>query len=171
MSTIFIGDSIAAYWSLPFSEAINKGVPGDRPAQVADRFVADVLTPFPWCVHILIGTNAPYDDDIQVPIIQVCARAARKKGIRVILGKIPPRSYDIQPFNAALAVMAAADGFQLVDYYTPMTNADGSQNTSLFTDGTHPNAAGYAVMEAALTPVLSGLKWSDSMVACIGEPA
>lgn len=171
MNTIFIGDSITPSLSLLFAEAINKGVAGDRPAQIADRFGADVLTPFPWCVHILVGTNAPYDDDIQVPIIQVCARAARKKGIRVILGKIPPRSYDIKQFNNALAVMAADDGFVLVDYYTPMCNGDGSQNTSLFSDGTHPNAAGYAVMEAALLPVLNGMKSYARMLGAYGEIA
>lgn len=167
MNTIFIGDSITAYWSLPFAEAINKGVSGDHPCTAADRFVADVIDPFPWCVHILIGTNAPYDDDIQVPVIRVMGLAARKKGIKVILAKIPPRSYDIKPFNDALGAMAAAEKFPLVDYYTPMLDSQGNQNGALFSDGTHPNAAGYDVMEAALTPVLNAMKTYARTIACM----
>lgn len=164
MNTIFIGDSITANWTLPFAEAINKGVPGDTPSQVAARFSADVLTPFPWCVHILCGTNAPYAD--QVPIVRDMALQARAKGIKVILAKIPPRGYDVSAFNEPLTAMAAADKFMLVDYFTPMTTCGGAQNPYLFlADQTHPNAAGYAVMQDQLSPVLNGMRSYARLIA------
>lgn len=170
MNTIFIGDSITAYWPLPFAETINAGVLGDTPAQVFARFPNDVIQPFPWGVHILCGTNvADTDPALHIPYIRDMANMARDEGIKVILAKIPPRVYAVNAFNDALAAMAASEKFIVVDYFSPMINPDGSQNGALFTDGTHPNAAGYAVMEAQVSPILYALKAYSRLMAQFAE--
>ncbi|HET6178086.1 MAG TPA: hypothetical protein VFE61_14200 [Candidatus Sulfotelmatobacter sp.] len=45
--------------------------------------------------------------------------------------------------------LALQQGYLLVDYFTPM-----SGHPEFFPDGIHPNAAGYAVMEKALSAVV-----------------
>jgi GDSL-like Lipase/Acylhydrolase family len=156
-STVFMGDSITAFWPLPVHDA---GVPGDHASEMLARFQTDVIGHGYARVVILAGTN-----DILIPIaassgaldqIESMAQMARSAGIQVILCELPPATYQgndysppIATFNTALIDFAASDNYLLVDYYTPLLGQPQD-----FIDGIHPNAAGYTLMEAALSAVL-----------------
>jgi lysophospholipase L1-like esterase len=151
------GDSITAFWPLPVHDA---GVPGDHASERLARFQADVIGHGCARVVILAGT-----DDILIPIaassgaldqIASMAQMARSAGIQVILCELPPATYQsvdyspqIATFNAALIDFAASNNYLLVDYNTPLLGQPQD-----FIDGIHPNAAGYTLMEAALSAVL-----------------
>ena len=57
-----------------------------------------------------------------------------------------------------MAGYAAANGHEVLDYYSAMADANGRLKPELNDDGLHPNAAGYAVMaplaEAAIARAL-----------------
>jgi PKD repeat protein len=156
-STVFMGDSITNFWPMPIN---NVGIGGQHASEMLARFPADVLGHGYGRVVILAGTN-----DIWLPIagsdqtveqIESMAAIARAAGIEPILCELPPITSNpsyfdplIISFNAALAEFAMSNGYLLVDYYTPMVG-----HPEYFTDGVHPNATGYAVMEAALSSVV-----------------
>jgi hypothetical protein len=156
-STVFMGDSITAYWTLPVHD---EGVPGDHASEMLARFQTDVIGHGYARVVILAGTN-----DILIPIaassgalgqIESMAQMARSAGIQVILCELPPATYEgvdygpqMATFNAALTDFAASNNYLLVDYYTPLLGQPQD-----FIDGIHPNAAGYTLMEGALSAVL-----------------
>ena len=73
-----------------------------------------------------------------------------------VLSELPPAinqgvdfSPTIQALNTSIAQLAADNGYLVVDYFTPMVG-----HPEYFTDGVHPNATGYAVMEKALAAVV-----------------
>jgi len=68
----------------------------------------------------------------------------------------PPATIDA--LNKWMAGYAAANGHEVLDYYSAMADANGRLKPELNDDGLHPNAAGYAVMaplaEAAIARAL-----------------
>jgi lysophospholipase L1-like esterase len=156
-TTVFMGDSITTWWPLPNN---NRGIGGQRSSDMLARFSTDVLGHGYARVVILAGTN-----DIWFPIvgsdqavlqIEAMAQMARAAGIEVVLCELPPMILNQGAFypaemslNVAIADFAMTNGYLLVDYYTPMFG-----HPEYFNDGVHPNATGYAVMEAALSSVI-----------------
>ena len=58
--------------------------------------------------------------------------------------------------NAELAKVAGDfANVHLVKTYAPLLKRDGTQDETLFLDGTHPNEAGYAVFQKTLSPELA----------------
>jgi lysophospholipase L1-like esterase len=85
------------------------------------------------------------------------AQMARAAGLEVILSQLPPITLNGVSFNpqviaanAAIHTLAIENGYLVVDYFSPMAG-----HPEYFVDGEHPNAAGYAVMEAALAATVS----------------
>lgn len=180
---IFMGDSITEFWeSGPFTVpspklselvpgSVNAGHAGNRTDEMLARFQADVLDKHPSIVVILGGTNdirqleAPTTDNINT-----MADRAAASGARVIIGLVPPASISLYPtrfdqatndahiraFNQQLRTMAAGFGYLVVDYYSALSNADGSQDAALFVSGDliHPNADGYRAMWPILRQML-----------------
>ena len=156
-TTVFMGDSITAWWPLPYN---NRGIGGQRSSDMLARFSNDVLGHGYARVVILAGTNDIWfpipESDQAVQQIEAMAQMARAAGIEVVLCEIPPiilNQGEYYPaevsLNAAIADFAMTNGYLLVDYYTPMFG-----HPEYFNDGVHPTAAGYAVMEAALSSVV-----------------
>jgi lysophospholipase L1-like esterase len=153
----FMGDSITDYWSLPTT---NLGVAGNSTLQMLDRFSSQVLGHGYRAVVILGGTNdlryvvGPYVPEVNVALknIESMASLAEAAGIEVVLCTLPPIQDEtprVVLINQGIAALAAAHQYKLVDYYTPMAD-----HPEYFYDQVHPNAAGYAVMQAALTEVI-----------------
>jgi hypothetical protein len=156
-STVFMGDSITYYWPLPDN---NAGVSGNHASEMLARFQTDVLGHGYARVVILAGT-----DDTILPIatssdaldqISSMAQMARAANMEVILCELPPLTYygvdydaQVDTFNTALISFAAINNYLLTDYNTPLLG-----HPEDFIDGVHPNAAGYTLMEAALSAVL-----------------
>jgi hypothetical protein len=157
-TSFFIGASIIDYWPMPLHK---DGVVGDTSSQVLARFSSDVLGHGYARVIILCGTNDVLQGDpnltTELPAnLQTMAAMANNAGIEVVLSELPPLSGSyaslnpaILSANSAIAQLAAQHGYLVVDYYTPLAG-----HSEDFPDGIHPNAAGYAIMEQALSGVV-----------------
>jgi lysophospholipase L1-like esterase len=159
----FMGDSITHRWDLTQYDpnpTVNFGVDGDSTAQMLARFDA-VIAIAPGVVVILGGINDGATSNTDS--IKAMAGQATAAGIRVILCSVLPFSFQghdldqahIASLNQELINLAQANGYLYADYFDVMINPDGSQNQSLFVDGLHPNAAGYAKMWAVVAPLLA----------------
>jgi len=174
---VFMGDSITQGWDRDhqtlFSDPthINRGISGQTLAQMRLRFGQDVIALHPETLVLLGGTNdfagngGPVSDEAVRADIRAMVEQARASGIRVILASILPTDHyhwapEIRPaarivaHNRWLRDYAAREGLGFVDFYTPMATGQGAMRPGLSGDGVHPNAAGYAVMERVLSPVI-----------------
>ena len=154
----FVGASIIQYWPMPMH---NDGIAGQRSDQVLARFATTVLNHSYQRVIILCGTNdilqKVHNLTAELPAnLKAMADIATNAGIEVVLGKLPPANANGVDLNAtvtaannAIAQMAAQNGYLIVDYYPPLFG-----HPEYFVDGVHPNAAGYAVMEKALSAIV-----------------
>lgn len=180
---VFVGDSITYYWDgdapvPPLAQLvpgeINAGISGNLTSEMLARFKADVLSHNPRVVVILGGVN----DILKTPSptidnIASMAEQASAQGSIVVIGLVMPVTaywqapYEytstaagdaaIQNWDQQLRALAAAYGYHILDYYDAVLLPDGTQNTTLFADGLHPNAAGYDVMWSVLKPMLVSL--------------
>jgi len=164
-TVVFMGDSITERWpSLP---GVNRGISSNTTGMMLARFSTDVLGNGYHIVVILGGTN-----DIRFKVTQkealanltAMAKMAKDAGMVVVLCELPPdfeNGATLDPqfvsMNAAIAKLAAAQSYLLVDYYTPMAG-----HPEYFSDQLHPNSQGYKVMTQALNPVLNGLAANDA---------
>jgi hypothetical protein len=80
---------------------------------------------------------------------------AQAADLEVVLCTLPPipgqsdLSGQVTWVNQEITALAKMRGFQLVDYFTPMTG-----HPEYFIDGLHPDKFGYAVMETSLSRVV-----------------
>jgi lysophospholipase L1-like esterase len=168
--TVFLGDSITAsgdhvdnpgggewaslvtmrskcrvYWTH------NAGIPSDTPALMLARLTTDVLDYNPDVCVVLGGTNGT--EAAAKTNLAAIYDALTAAGVRVIAATIPPA--DADPFgkavtlNAWINAQALARGFDVIDFYTALTDpSDGTYYPALTTDGIHPSPAGHDVMAA-----------------------
>ncbi|MGI4730620.1 MAG: SGNH/GDSL hydrolase family protein [Janthinobacterium lividum] len=166
---VFMGDSITDNW-LNLSKGfwadgrVDRGISGQTTPQMLVRFRADVIALHPRAVHIMAGTNDVAGNTGAATIetvegnVETMAELARAHGITVILASIPPAgafpwSPDKRPvpqiaaLNTWLRGYARANGYTYVDYFAALADPQGAMRPGLSSDGVHPTAAGYAVME------------------------
>lgn len=138
----------------------NDGIPGQTSAQVLARFSDAVLNHGYQHVIILCGSNDILQNvpnlTTELPAkLKAMADTASAAGIEVVLSDLPPMFNGTTPnpavpiANSAITQMAAQNGYIVVDYYTPLIG-----HPEYFPDGIHPNTAGYAIMEQALSTVV-----------------
>jgi lysophospholipase L1-like esterase len=166
---VMIGDSITEIWQVAmpgmFGKAIaNRGIAGQTSPQILLRFYQDVVRLRPRVVHIMCGTNdvagntGPTSPDEYAANVLAMVDLAKANGIAVVLGSVLPAGgfnwrSDMKPaaqiaaLNAWLKDLARVRGLAYADYYGAMATPDGAMKPGLSSDGVHPNAAGYAVME------------------------
>jgi lysophospholipase L1-like esterase len=170
---IFLGDSITENWQRSFARLfpdkgnyIGRGRSSETTQQMLLRFRQDVIDLKPKAVVILGGTNdiagnlgRSTDKMIQDNLISMIDLAEVNK-IKVVLCTIMPSTrYGWQPsvtdgaerivtLNRWIKDYAATRPGQVffVDIHTPMAGANHGMNPQLSGDGTHPNAAGYALI-------------------------
>ena len=154
---VFMGDSITAGWAVP---GRNLGVPGNTTAQMAQRFPVEVPGHGYKTFVVLGGAN----DVLQgVPIAETVsnlaamAKTARQAGMAVVVCELTPNyekgfrnAEGLSELNSGILELAANEHYFVADFYDPMAG-----HPEYFRDGLHPNAAGYAVMNEALIPVLA----------------
>jgi lysophospholipase L1-like esterase len=172
----FMGDSITQMWDIPLNDpgpSINFGEDGEATTGMLLRFNNDVIASAPGVVVILGGIDdmAQYADGQTtapptIDSIKAMAAMAQAAGIKVIFCSVMPFNFAINPqpptfspseieaFNQQLIALAQANGYLYADYYDAMINSAGTQNTALFADYVHPNAAGYAVMWSVVAPLI-----------------
>jgi lysophospholipase L1-like esterase len=166
---VMIGDSITEMWiaTAPalFAEGVvDRGISGQTSPQMVARFYQDVVRLRPRVVHIMAGTNdiagntGPSSPEDYANAITAMVDMARANGIAVVLGSIPPAgvigwrpgyrpAQQIIAFNAWLRQLAQDRGLVYADYHSAMADSDGAMKPGLSSDGVHPTAAGFAVME------------------------
>jgi lysophospholipase L1-like esterase len=177
---VFMGDSITDNWinlSRGFwaEGRVDRGISGQTTPQMLVRFRQDVLSLHPRAVHIMAGTNDVAGNTGATTIetvkgnIQTMAELAHAHGIKVIIASVPPAgsfpwAKDKQPvpqiaaLNAWLRDYALRNGFTYVDYFAALATVDGAMKPGLSSDGVHPTAQGYAIMEPlALSAIAKAL--------------
>jgi lysophospholipase L1-like esterase len=178
---VFIGDSITDAWkaldpSLFTADILDRGISGQTTGQMLLRFRSDVLDLKPSVVHIMAGTNDIAGNTGPTSLariqgnIESMVELAKRHGIRVVLGSIPPARHfwwrpEIDPadkisaMNAWLREYSKNEHLLFVDYFSVLSDEQRGLKSSLSEDGVHPNAAGYAAMrplaEVALRQALS----------------
>lgn len=178
-TVVFMGNSITDGWDdahesfFTMNNYVCRGISGQVSAQMLSRFRADVIELHPLAVVILAGTNdlalnnGYIESEHIVENIASMAELAEAAGIRPILCSVlPAKEFHWRPevknvplkirgLNSRLRLYAADKGYTWVEYYESLSEKDGSMKAAYTTDGVHPNAAGYAVMEKILEPILS----------------
>ncbi len=167
---VFYGDSITDAWGrsrgtfFPDQPFVNRGISGQTTMQMVVRFRQDVINLHPTAVVILAGTNdiagntGPETPEMIEDNFKSMTDLAKANGIRVIVSSIlPVADYPwkpglkpapkIQALNSWLAGYCVTHGFTYLDYYTAMADEAGGMKPGLSSDGVHPTAAGYAIME------------------------
>ena len=183
---VFIGDSIMENWQRSFATLfpgktsyIGRGRTSETTQQMLIRFRPDVIDLKPKAVVILAGTNdiagnlGRSTDKMIVDNLASMIDLAEANKIKVVLCTIMPTTrYFWQPsvtdgadrvvvVNRLLKDYAATRPGQVffVDIHTPMVGEKNGMNPKLSGDGTHPNAAGYALIsplvETAITAALA----------------
>lgn len=111
------------------------------------------------------GNEGPFDQERTLNNIKSMAEVAKKKGLKVILSSVLPTEYyhwntsvvncsgKIENLNSAIKEYGDENGFMYVDFHSKMKREDGGMQSHLSEDGSHPNKAGYEVMEAVLSEV------------------
>lgn len=175
---VFMGDSITRLWGsyapgfFTSNDFVCKGYDGQTSKSMLLRFNSDVITAAPKAVVILAGTNdiARNDGDfvsmeqIYMNIVKM-AEMAKAHNIKVVIcSVVPSSSYwfatAVKPatlvprLNTLLEEYATTHDCGWVDYYSLFVTPDGSINSKFSSDGCHPLAAGYVLMEQALMPIL-----------------
>ena len=167
---VFFGDSITDGWVknggtfFPGKPYVNRGISGQTTAQMVVRFRQDVINLHPSVVVILAGTNdvagntGPMTPQMSEDNFRSMVDLAKSNGIRVIISSILPAGdfpwhKGLQPapkirvLNNWLSGFCVTHSLTYLDYYTAMADEDGAMKPGLSSDGVHPNAKGYAIME------------------------
>ncbi|MEO8735158.1 MAG: SGNH/GDSL hydrolase family protein [Edaphobacter sp.] len=170
---VFYGDSITDGWGrkagtestfFPGKPYVNRGISGQTTPQMVVRFRQDVIDLHPAAVVILAATNdiagntGPMTPEMTEDNFQSMADLAHANGIKVILASITP-AFDypwkrgmepapkIRALNAWLKDYCQQHSYTYLDYYTALTDAEGGMKPGTSSDGVHPTATGYAIME------------------------
>jgi lysophospholipase L1-like esterase len=176
---VLIGDSIFDRWDSDgtghpefFSEhnIMNSGVSGQTTDQMLERFDGSVLYYKPRKVVLEGGTNdltrvQTWDSSFSVIAnISEMATRAGKAGAAVLIssilpcnasatGELTPQELIIST-NEKLKALAQTEGYTYIDFYSSLANEDGTFKDGYHSDGVHPNAEGYTVMEGILLDCL-----------------
>ena len=164
----FLGDSITSQWKLeqefPEYKIANRGIAGDTTRGMLCRFEDSVLALHPKALVFLGGINDLFGqgtpENIGANLRSMLELARKASDMPIFVCEILPckrqSSELVRAANGALAKVAGdfAD-VHLVKTYAPLLKPDGTQDETLFRDGTHPNEAGYAVLQKTLSPELA----------------
>lgn len=180
VDVVFMGDSITEGWrdkrpGFFTPGRVGRGIGGETTPQMVLRMMADVIQHKPRLVHIMAGTNDIAGNTGKMTLEQtfdnfrMMVTLAKANGIKVLLASTPPADHfpwrpglqtvaPLRAINVWLKGHAKETGSVFVDYWPAIGDAAGAMKPGMAYDGVHPTEAGYAAMEAVLTPVLEGFK-------------
>jgi lysophospholipase L1-like esterase len=167
---VFMGNSITEGWikSRPeFFEGkpyVNRGISGQTTLQMLLRFRQDVIDLKPSAVVILAGINdiagntGPSSIEMIMDNLISMAELAIANKIKVVFCSVlPAKDFPWRPglepaekvvkLNALLQNYSKEQGLIYVDYFSAMVDDSNGLREDLGSDGVHPNALGYSIME------------------------
>jgi lysophospholipase L1-like esterase len=175
---VFMGNSITESWLSIRPEFfagkpyVNRGISGQTTPQMLLRFRQDVINLQPVAVVILAGINDIAGNTGPATINEIAnniysmAELARNNNIKVVLCSVLPANIfgwkpginpadKVMELNILLKTYAVKNKMGYVDYFSAMVNNNYGLKNELGSDGVHPNAAGYAIMEPLLEKELA----------------
>jgi len=168
---VFFGDSITDGWTrnggkfFPGKPYVNRGISGQTTPQMLVRFRQDVVDLHPDAVVILAGTNDIAGNTGPSSLVMIednlrsMTEIAKANGIHVILSSVLPvakypwrpevadPATTIQDLNRWMRSYCSLAKITYLDYWSAMATSTGGMKPGISSDGVHPNAAGYAIME------------------------
>ncbi len=167
---VFMGNSITIGWlkSRPaFFENkpyVNRGISGQTTPQMLVRFRQDVVALSPSVVVILAGINdiagntGPSTVEMIVDNIISMTEIAKANNIKVVICSVLPAidfpwrkgmkpANEVIKLNKLLKAYAESNDLVYADYFSATVNSSNGLKEELGSDGVHPNAKGYAIME------------------------
>jgi lysophospholipase L1-like esterase len=167
-AVVFLGDSITSQWNLtpafPGYKVANRGIAGDTTRGMLCRLEDNVLALRPKAMVLLGGINDLFGpgtpETIGANLRSILELARKTSDMPIFVCEVLPcrgRPRErVMATNAALAKVAGDfANVYLIKTHAPLLKADGAQDESLFPDGTHPNEAGYAVLQKTLASALA----------------
>jgi lysophospholipase L1-like esterase/predicted esterase len=170
-AVVFLGDSITAKWKLDDAfhdfKVANRGISGDTTRGMLCRLQENVLGLHPKAIVFMGGINdfsqqprgtaQTISENVRLMLEEV---RAGNPDVPVLVCEILPAGFvsleTVRATNAAVdKVMEGFPNAHRVKILESFLKADGTQDKSLFLDGTHPTAAGYAVWQKVLAPELA----------------
>ena len=159
-AVVFLGDSITSKWKLeqafPEYKIANRGIAGDTTRGMLVRSGDNVLALHPKAMVFLGGINDLFGpgtpETIGTNLRSILELVRKASDMPIFVCEVLPckgrPSELVRATNAALAKVAGDfTNVHLVKTYAPLLKPDGTQDETLFLDGTHPNEAGYAVLQ------------------------
>lgn len=176
-TVVFMGNSITDCWadSVPAfftnNNFVGRGISGQVSSQMLVRFQEDVINLQPKAVVICCGTNDIALNNGHISLehilqnIQSMCELARYHKIKpIVCSLLPAKAFkwrpdlkpadDIRKLNEMIKAYAKENKIPYVDYHSALSDEEGGLPLEYSKDGVHPNAAGYAVMESVITPIL-----------------
>jgi lysophospholipase L1-like esterase len=176
---VLYGDSITDLWPMRDSELfasdspyIARGISGQATPELLWRLQQDALDLHPATIVLLAGTNDIVlrgrhigEAETQSNLLRMIT-LAQQRGIRVVLCSLLPVRYQqplrqhlylvrITALNRWLRQYAAEHHLAYVDYFDAIADSHGTLPEAISTDGLHPNAEGYRVMQKVLLQALT----------------
>ena len=162
-------ESQFAYWLMqahPDWRVLNRGVNGERAAEIGARFARDVAAARPDAVVVIAGVNDVYQgrsaDAVQRDLAAIYA-AARTAKIPIVAGSIIPyntataaQNQAMRAVNGWIREQAGAHAESMVFCDTRAAVAEPGAPARLVSspDDLHPSPEGYKLMAAALDPAI-----------------
>ncbi|WP_301861007.1 GDSL-type esterase/lipase family protein [uncultured Megasphaera sp.] len=152
----------------------NEGLCGDTTAGILYRLQHLDIAAYD-AVFVMGGSNDILQDEPLTAItshMEDIGRFLDKAGQRVYIGippltkresaffgwqtaaAVPQHNALLQAYREWLRAWGARQGYGIIDFYAALQAAEQNGTVSLYSDGVHPNAAGYAVMAREAQRVL-----------------
>jgi len=145
----------------PIGFAANAGVWQNTTAQMLERLDSDVVSRSPELVLVLGGTNDIRlgQGDRTVENLAAIRQRLDAEGIAAMFALVPPSDEfpaETDALNDAIAAWAAAEDVPLLDFHSPLADADGTYREGQSIDGIHPSEAAAGVLAAVAESAVRG---------------
>ncbi|MDP5182313.1 GDSL-type esterase/lipase family protein [Blastococcus sp. BMG 814] len=142
----------------PVTYGGNAGVGGERSDEILAR-VPEALAPRPDTVLVLAGTNDVRQGrtDGTIDTLTRIAEEVEAGGATPVFATLPPSAEfpdETVALNERLRVWADERGVELLDFWTPLADPDGTFAEGMSDDGTHPSLEGAEVLADVVADAL-----------------